>query len=50
VPQSQHVHVLLTQGQRLLEQLFPGLATELTQAGAPTVEWTADWLMLGLWK
>lgn len=50
VPQSQHVHVLLTQGQRLLEQLFPGLAAELTQAGAPTVEWTADWLMLGLWK
>lgn len=50
VPQSQHVHVLLTQGQRLLEQLFPGLATELTAAGAPTVEWTADWLMLGLWK
>jgi len=50
VPQSQHVHVLLTQGQRLLEQLFPGLAAELTAAGAPTVEWTADWLMLGVWK
>ena len=50
VPQSHHAHVLLTQGQRLLEQLFPGLAAELTAAGAPTVEWTADWLMLGLWK
>lgn len=50
VPQSQHVHVFLTQGQRLLEQLFPGLAAELTAAGAPTVEWTADWLMLGLWN
>jgi 2-polyprenyl-6-methoxyphenol hydroxylase-like FAD-dependent oxidoreductase len=50
VPQSQHVHVLLTQGQRLLEQLFPGLAAELTAAGAPTVEWTADWLMLGRCK
>ena len=50
VPQSQHVHVLLTRGQRLLEQLFPGLAAELTAAGAPTVEWTADWLMLGVWK
>ncbi|WP_045057177.1 FAD-dependent oxidoreductase [Aliterella atlantica] len=47
VVQSQHVHVLLTQGQRLLEQLFPGLAQELSAAGAPTVEWTADWLMLG---
>lgn len=50
MPQSQHVHVLLTQGQRLLEQLFPGLATELTAAGAPTIDWTADWLMLGRWK
>lgn len=50
VPQSQHVHVLLTQGQRLLEQLFPGLATELSAAGAPTIDWTADWLMLGRWK
>jgi 2-polyprenyl-6-methoxyphenol hydroxylase-like FAD-dependent oxidoreductase len=47
VPQSQHVHILLTQGQRLLEQLFPGMAAELTTAGAPTVAWTADWLMLG---
>jgi 2-polyprenyl-6-methoxyphenol hydroxylase-like FAD-dependent oxidoreductase len=50
VAQSQHVHVLLTQGQRLLEQLFPGLAAELTAAGAPTVEWTADWLMFGRGK
>ncbi len=50
VAQSQHVHVLLTQGQRLLEQLFPGLAAELSAAGAPTVEWTADWRMLGLQK
>ena len=50
VPQSHHAHVLLTQGQRLLEQLFPGLAAELTTAGAPTVEWTADWLMLGVRK
>jgi 2-polyprenyl-6-methoxyphenol hydroxylase-like FAD-dependent oxidoreductase len=49
VPQSSHVHVLLTQGQRLLEQLFPGLAAELTAAGAPTVDWLADWLMLGAW-
>jgi 2-polyprenyl-6-methoxyphenol hydroxylase-like FAD-dependent oxidoreductase len=50
VVQSQHVHVLLTQGQRLLEQLFPGLAQELSAAGAPTVEWTADWLMFGTSK
>jgi 2-polyprenyl-6-methoxyphenol hydroxylase-like FAD-dependent oxidoreductase len=49
VPQSQHVHVLLTQGQRLLEQLFPGLLGELNLAGAPTVNWTTDWCLLGLW-
>ncbi|MBV8883156.1 MAG: monooxygenase, partial [Chroococcidiopsidaceae cyanobacterium CP_BM_RX_35] len=34
VPQASHVHVLLTQGQRILEQLFPGLGAELTAAGA----------------
>lgn len=38
VPQASHVHVLLTQGQRILEQLFPGLEAELTAAGAPTVD------------
>lgn len=27
----------LTQGQRILEQLFPGLKDELTAAGAPTI-------------
>ncbi len=49
VPQSHHVHVLLTRGQRLLEDLFPGLGNELTAAGAPTLDWTADWPWLGLW-
>jgi 2-polyprenyl-6-methoxyphenol hydroxylase-like FAD-dependent oxidoreductase len=47
VPQSCHVHVLLVQGQRILEQLFPGLEAELTAAGASTVDWTADCSMLG---
>jgi 2-polyprenyl-6-methoxyphenol hydroxylase-like FAD-dependent oxidoreductase len=49
VPQSHHVHVLLTRGQHLLEELFPGLGDELTAAGAPTLDWTADWPWLGLW-
>ncbi|MBV9389396.1 MAG: monooxygenase [Chroococcidiopsidaceae cyanobacterium CP_BM_ER_R8_30] len=49
VPQAIHVHVLLTQGQRILEQLFPGLEAELTAAGAPTVDWVADWAMFGAW-
>lgn len=47
VPQSYQVHVLLVQGQRILEQLFPGLEAELTAAGASTVDWTADCSMLG---
>ncbi len=49
VPQGTQVHVLLTQGQRILEQLFPGLKDELTAAGAPTVDWVADWMTLGVW-
>ena len=48
VPQSHHVHALLTQGQRLLEQLFPGINDDLDAAGAPKVNWTADFLFLGL--
>jgi hypothetical protein len=30
VPQDTHVHVLLTQGQRILNQLFPGIEAELS--------------------
>jgi 2-polyprenyl-6-methoxyphenol hydroxylase-like FAD-dependent oxidoreductase len=49
VPQSHQVHVLLTLGQLILEQLFPGLKDELATHGAPTVDWTADfrWLLPG---
>jgi 2-polyprenyl-6-methoxyphenol hydroxylase-like FAD-dependent oxidoreductase len=42
VPQSHQLHVLLTQGQRILEQLFPGLTDELADNGAESVDWTAD--------
>jgi 2-polyprenyl-6-methoxyphenol hydroxylase-like FAD-dependent oxidoreductase len=42
LPQACHVHVLLWRGQTLLEQLFPGLQTELDQAGAPQVDWIGD--------
>lgn len=47
VPQSNQVHVLLVKGQQILEQLFPGLRAELVNAGASTVDWTADCSMLG---
>lgn len=49
VPQVSHVHVLLTQGERILEQLFPGIGAELTAAGAPAGDWIADWSVLGVW-
>ncbi|WP_242041396.1 hypothetical protein [Leptolyngbya sp. FACHB-261] len=42
VPQSYQFRVLLLQGQRILEQLFPGLQDQLIELGASTVDWTAD--------
>src|SRR3712207_5742823 len=36
VPQGRHLHVLLTSGARYLDQLFPGIETDLVAAGAPT--------------
>ncbi len=46
-PQSHQIHVLLTQGSRLLENLFPGLMQELADVGAPEVNWGTDSLWLG---
>lgn len=40
VPQSRHVHALLTRGSRELEHLFPGLSAELLAAGAHDLDWT----------
>ncbi len=34
VPQGRHVHVLLASGLRIIKELFPGIAGELTEAGA----------------
>lgn len=47
VPQSYQLHVLLTQGLRILEQLFPGFKNELTDRGALTVDWTFPARYLG---
>jgi 2-polyprenyl-6-methoxyphenol hydroxylase-like FAD-dependent oxidoreductase len=35
VPQAPHVHLLLPRGGRLMEDLFPGLLAELSEAGVP---------------
>ena len=47
VPQSHHVHSLLTRGHRILEQLFPGLTDSLLEKGALPIDWIEDfaWLM-----
>ncbi|MBU7585903.1 MAG: 2-polyprenyl-6-methoxyphenol hydroxylase-like oxidoreductase [Nostoc sp. TH1S01] len=53
VPQSHQTHVLLTRGQILLDQLFPGLIDELASKGCPLVDWTADCQLLlpnGQWN
>ncbi|SRR5579883_1209578 len=47
VPQANHIHVLLVQGLRILEQLFPGIKEELIAAGASPIDWIEDWSMLG---
>lgn len=52
VPQSNHGHLLLSRGQQILEQLFPGIVTELTAEGALLVDATADFLRFsaGAWS
>lgn len=46
VPQAVQSHAILVRGQRILEQLFPGLSAELIAAGAISVDWSADVLYL----
>jgi len=42
LPQASHAHVLLPRGATLLDELFPGLLTELRQAGAPVARGTDE--------
>lgn len=42
VPQTVQSHAILVRGQRILEQLFPGLNAKLQAAGAVSVDWSAD--------
>ncbi len=46
VPQAHHLHVLITAGQRALDELFPGLIAELHEAGAVSVGGPQDILYL----
>jgi 2-polyprenyl-6-methoxyphenol hydroxylase-like FAD-dependent oxidoreductase len=45
VPQGRHAHALLASGQQILEELFPGLTSELAAAGAPTGDVLGDTAM-----
>lgn len=40
VPQGRHAHALLPRGSRILDELFPGLLTELVASGAPVFDGT----------
>ena len=42
VPQSPQPHILLTQGYRLLQELFPTLQSDLEQAKAIPIDWGQD--------
>jgi 2-polyprenyl-6-methoxyphenol hydroxylase-like FAD-dependent oxidoreductase len=42
VPQANHVHALLTQGYRILKELFGGIEEKLIAAGAPCVDWAIE--------
>ncbi len=49
VPQANHAHVLLAQGYRILKQLFPGIDAELSEAGAPKIDWGKEYALFGYW-
>ncbi|MGN6110377.1 MAG: NAD(P)/FAD-dependent oxidoreductase, partial [Kofleriaceae bacterium] len=47
VPQVDHLHVLLRRGWLALQELFPGIDDDLTQAGAATLDWGAGCYWVG---
>lgn len=51
LPQSRHLHILLTRGRMALEQLLPGIGDELLAAGAEAIDAAGDiaWLTPGGW-
>ncbi|HEY9804692.1 MAG TPA: FAD-dependent monooxygenase [Leptolyngbyaceae cyanobacterium] len=48
VPQAHHLHVLLKRGLDIIEQLFPGIQTELAASGAIAINASADYLWFGV--
>lgn len=52
VPQSPQPHVLFTKGYRILEELFPGIGDDLTEAGAVAIDWAREFHYFneGVWN
>jgi 2-polyprenyl-6-methoxyphenol hydroxylase-like FAD-dependent oxidoreductase len=52
LPQMRHVHVLLKQGERVIDDYFPGLLAELIAGGAYLIDMGGDlrWFNFGNWK
>lgn len=52
VPQGQHIHVLLSKGESIIEQFFPGILAELLEKGATCIDTAGDmrWFHFGGWK
>jgi len=52
VPQGNHIHVLLNEGQTIVENLFPGIIREMTEAGANWIDSAQDfsWFFQGSWR
>lgn len=50
VPQAGHAHVLLTKGQQILQDFFPGIGQDLAEIGAPVITWSnALWFGMYGW-
>ncbi len=49
IPQSGHLHLLLSRGRIILEQLFPGLQDELVAAGATLLTSDSKWFSPAGW-
>ena len=43
IPQGRHIHVLLAKGAQILEELFPGIQSELVLNGATSVDWPVEY-------
>lgn len=52
VPQGRHVHVLLRAGERVLEELLPGVIADLEAEGAQPLDFSAQfrWFHHGAWR